>query len=83
MELGVFRMNKFGYYWFNRKHYISKHMEFAAFRVSKLIPKRLRYYIVLNAIAEATTGEYSSQSSHIDVFELLKRLRKKTYDKTN
>lgn len=44
--------------------------------IAKWVPRKLRYFIVIDAWAKATTGKYSSQeATGLTVEEILKRIK--------
>ena len=46
------------------------------FKLARLVPYKLRYYIVLNAGVDATTGQYGNQIvPELKHFEALERMK--------
>jgi hypothetical protein len=46
------------------------------YTLARLIPYKLRYYVVINAAADATTGEWSHvESTAVNIADILKRMK--------
>jgi hypothetical protein len=46
------------------------------YKLARLIPYKLRYYVVINAACDATTGEWSHvEAPAVNVSDMLKRMK--------
>jgi hypothetical protein len=48
----------------------------AVWHIVALIPKHIRYFVIMKAFAEATTGPYgNTEPSRLHVFEMIERVK--------
>jgi hypothetical protein len=46
------------------------------YKLARMLPYRLRYYVVINAASDATTGEWSNvEAPAVTINDVLKRMK--------
>jgi hypothetical protein len=46
------------------------------YKLARLVPRKLRYYVVINAAADASTGEWSHvEAPAVTIADILKRMK--------
>lgn len=46
------------------------------YMLARLVPRKLRYYVVINAACDATTGEWSNvEAPAVTISDILRRMR--------